>query len=117
MDYRVRIMRFPVALRPAHLLLGVGVSLLLPSAGAQAKDWDVKLDNYAWACSTLYSRYPIKVLNGEDREKALCLGEGKKGRKPMSRSEAFDLCREQFNTTSLLVNWTSKGWRCRYYGR
>lgn len=117
MDCRVRIMRFPFALRAALLLSRVGVSLSLPLAEAQAKDWDIKMDQQAWACSTLYSRHPIKVLNGGDRETAVCLGEGKKGRKPMSRSEAFNLCRDQFNASSLLVNWTSKGWRCRYYGR
>lgn len=105
------------AAKAALLLLGLGVGLSVPTGDAAAKDQDVKLDQLAWACSTLYSRYPIKVLNGEDRETALCLGEGKKGRTPMSRPEAFDLCREQFNASSLLVNWTSKGWRCRYYGR
>lgn len=117
MGDRVRIMRYTAAAKAALFLAGVGGSLSLQLAAAHAKDWDVKLDNQAWACSTLYSRYPIKVLNGEDREKAVCLGEGKKGRKPMSRSEAFDLCREQFNTTSLLVNWSRNGWRCRFYGR
>jgi hypothetical protein len=83
----------------------------------QARDNEVKLSDQAWACSTLFSRYPIKVLNGEERETAICLGEGHKGRQPMSRAEAFELCREQFNATSLLINWTSKGWNCRYYGR
>ena len=51
------------------------------AGGALARDDEVKLSGRAWACSTLYSRYPIKVLNGENRETALCLGEGKKGRK------------------------------------
>lgn len=116
MNHRARIMHFPAA-KAALLLLGMGFGLSMPAGEAVAKDWDMKLDQQAWACSTLYSRYPIKVLNGQDRETALCLGEGKKGRKPMSRPDAFDLCREQFNASSLLVNWTSKGWRCRYYGR
>jgi hypothetical protein len=34
----------------------------------------------------------------------------------MSQSEAFNRCRQQFSARSLLINWTSKGWRCRYYG-
>lgn len=75
---------------------------------------DSKLTEQAWACSTLYSRYPIKVLNGESRETALCLGEGKKGRTPMGRGDAWELCREQFDTRSVLVAWTGKGWHCRY---
>lgn len=116
MNHRARITHYPAAMA-ALLLLGMGVCLFVPTSEAAAKDQDVKLDQQAWACSTLYSRYPIKVLNGQDRETALCLGEGKKGRTPMVRSDAFDLCREQFNASSLLVNWTSKGWRCRYYGR
>jgi hypothetical protein len=93
--------------------LGTGLLSLATEVAAR----DEKLSDQAWACSTLYSRYPIKVLNGSDRETALCLGEGKKGRSPMSRAEAFELCREQFDATSLLLNWTSKGWHCRYYGR
>jgi hypothetical protein len=93
--------------------LGIGL-LPLTNQGAAG---DTKLNEQAWACSTLYSRYPIKVANGSDREMALCLGEGKRGRKPMSRAEAFELCRDQFDATSLLINWTSKGWHCRYYGR
>lgn len=116
MNHRARIMHYPAA-KVALLLLGMGVGLSWSADDAAARDQDVKLDQQAWACSTLYSRYPIKVLNGEDRETAICLGEGKKGRTPMVRSDAFDLCREQFNASSLLVNWTSKGWRCRFYGR
>jgi hypothetical protein len=101
-------------MRAAIFALASGIAVLsLTSAAAR----DVKLDDQAWACSTLYSRQPIKVANGGDRKMALCLGEGKKGRKPMSRAEAFELCREQFDATSLLLNWTSKGWRCRFYGR
>ena len=84
---------------------------------AEARDWDPKLNDQAWACSTLYSRSPIKVINSEDSATAICLGEGKKGRKAMSRSEAYELCREQFDATTLMLSWTSKGWRCRYYGR
>jgi hypothetical protein len=75
---------------------------------------DRKLDQQAWACSGSYSPFPAKVLNGKNRDAAICAGEGR--RKPMSRSEAFDRCRQQFSATSLLINWTSKGWRCRYYG-
>lgn len=99
------------------LAFGIGVGLAFFAGEAAASFKDDKLSDQAWACSTLYSRYPIKVLNGKERETAVCLGEGKKGRKPMSRGEAYELCREQFYATSLLVNWTSKGWRCRYYGR
>ncbi len=98
------------------LVLCAGPSLVSHAALAR-EEHDVKLSDQAWACSTLYSRYPIKVVNGADRDKALCLGEGKSGRKPMSRSEAWELCRDQFDATSLLIDWTSKGWRCRYYGR
>ena len=94
--------------------LGVGGSFVTGEARASKDD---KLTEQAWACSTLYSRYPIKVSNGEDNETALCLGEGKKGRKPMSRSEAYELCRDQFDATTLFIRWTSKGWNCRYYGR
>jgi hypothetical protein len=71
----------------------------------------------AWACSTLFSRYPIKVRNSDESETATCLGEGKEGRRPMSRSEAWELCHEQFDTTSQFIAWTSKGWHCRYYPR
>jgi len=102
------------------MVFGVVVAFCagLPSLAtdAAAKDWDTKLDQ-AWGCSSLFSPYPIKVRNGEDSAAALCLGEGKKGRKPMTRSEAFELCREQFNATTVLIRWTSKGWHCRYYGR
>jgi hypothetical protein len=110
-----RIHHFAVA-RALILTLGLGVGISFVSGEARASK-DDKLSEQAWACSTLFSRYPIRVSNGEDDETALCLGEGKKGRKPMSRSEAFELCREQFNATSLLIDWTSKGWHCRYYGR
>ena len=99
----------------AALAVSAGMSLIADRA--EARDWDPKLNDTAWACSTLYSRYPIKVQNGGDSSTAICLGEGKKGRKAMSRSEAYELCRDQFNATTLLINWTSKGWRCRYYGR
>lgn len=90
---------------------------LLSLAGEAAAARGDKIYEFAWACSTLYSRMPIRVLNGGDRETAICLGEGKKGRTPMSRSDAWDLCREQFDTTTQFVNWTSKGWQCRYYPR
>jgi hypothetical protein len=83
---------------------------------AAAKDWDTKFEQ-AWGCSSLFSPYPIKVSNGGDSATALCMGEGKKGRKPMTRSEAFELCREQFNASTLFIRWTSKGWNCRYHGR
>ena len=106
-------MRYLVA---AKLVLVLAETGLAPD-GAAARENDIKLDQQAWGCSTLFSHYPIKTVNGEDRETALCLGEGKKGRKPMSRAEAFDLCREQFNATSLMIRWTSRGWNCRYYGR
>jgi hypothetical protein len=94
----------------------VGSSMLI-TGDARARDWDPKLNDTAWACSTLYSHYPIRVVNSEDSSTALCMGEGKKGRRAMSRGEAYELCREQFNDTTLMVGWTSKGWRCRYYGR
>ena len=76
-----------------------------------------KIYESAWACSTLYSRAPIRVLKGDDIETAICLGEGKKGRPPMSRADAWDLCKEQFDTSSQFVAWTGKGWHCRYYPR
>ena len=101
----------------AALACAAAASLCLLSNEAAARDWDPKLNDQAWACSTLYSRYPIKVQNSGDSETAVCLGEGKKGRKAMSRSEAYELCREQFDATTLLIRWTSKGWNCRYYGR
>jgi hypothetical protein len=90
---------------------------LFSVAGEAAAAGGDKIYQHAWACSTLYSRAPIKVLNGDDLGTAICLGEGKKGRTPMSRGDAWDLCREQFDTTSQFVNWTSKGWNCRYYPR
>ena|SRR5437016_2684075 len=110
-----RIDHFAVT-RALIIAFGLGVGGWLVTGEARAGK-DDKLSEQAWACSTLYSRYPIKVSNGEDNETALCLGEGKKGRKPMSRSEAYELCREQFDATTLLIRWTSKGWNCRYYGR
>ena len=76
-----------------------------------------KIYENAWACSTLYSRMPVRVVNGDNRETAICLGEGKAGRTPMSRGEAWALCREQFDTTTQFVSWTSKGWHCRFYPR
>ena len=98
-------------------MLSVCAAMPFIADRAEARDWDPKLNDTAWACSTLYSRYPIKVQNGGDSSTAVCLGEGKKGRKAMSRNEAYELCRDQFDATTLLVMWTSKGWRCRYYGR
>lgn len=92
--------------------LTAGLSFFAGEAAAARGD---KIYESAWACSTLYSRSPIKVLNGDDVETATCLGEGKTGRKPMSRGDAWDLCREQFDTTSQFVSWTSKGWFCRFY--
>ena len=93
-------------------LICAGSMFVASDASAQFRDR--KLDQVAWACSGSYRPYPAKVLNGKDREMAICVGEGK--RKPISRSEAFDRCRQQFSATSLILNWTSKGWRCRYYG-
>lgn len=92
-----------------------GTFLALP--GEAAAERGDKMYDIAWACSTLYSRVPVKVLNSDDRETALCQGEGKGGRKPMSRSEAWELCREQFDTRNQFLDWTSKGWRCRYYAQ
>jgi hypothetical protein len=94
------------------LIVGAGAGFLAPDVSAQFRDR--KLDQEAWACSGSYRAYPAKVLNGKDRETAICVGEGK--RKPMARSEAYNRCRQQFSATSLLINWTSQGWRCRYYG-
>src|SRR5262245_29868618 len=94
------------------LLLG-----FLPLAGKATAARGDKIYESAWACSTLYSRAPIKVLNGDDQETAVCVGEGKKGRSPMSRSEAWELCRDQFDTTTQFIAWTSGGWRCRFYPR
>jgi hypothetical protein len=110
-------MHHPAVARAVILVIGIGTGLSFVAGDAPARDWDPKLNDQAWGCSTLFSQYPIKVLNGEDSETAICLGEGKKGRKAMSRSEAYELCREQFDATTLLIRWTSKGWNCRYYGR
>ena len=93
----------------------VCAGLSLAGTDARASFKDAKLDQEAWACSGRYSPFPLKVLNGKDRETAICAGERR--RKPMSRAEAYERCRKQFSATSLLINWTSKGWRCRYYGR
>lgn len=117
MKQRVRDRLCLAGARRAACILVVGLGLSFVASAAAANGWDARLHDQAWACSTLFSHYPIKILNGGDNDTAVCLGEGKKGRKPMSRSEAFDLCRDQFNATSLLINWTSKGWHCRYYGR
>ena len=89
--------------------------LSFAASDAKASFKDFKLDHDAWACSGSYSGFPLKVLNGKDRETAICAGE--RSRRPMARAQAFDRCRQQFSATSLLVNWTSKGWHCRYYGR
>ncbi len=117
MNRRTAKPRHPAVAKTAILVLGIGIGLSSLSGEALARDWDPKLSDQAWACSTLYSRYPIKVQNGGDSGTAVCLGEGKKGRKAMSRSEAYELCREQFDATTLFLRWTSKGWNCRYYGR
>jgi hypothetical protein len=93
------------------------VAGLSSGTGAATAARGDKIYEHAWACSTLYSRAPIKVLNSEDRATAICLGEGKKGRTPMARSDAWELCREQFDTTSQFIDWTSKGWHCRFYPR
>jgi hypothetical protein len=103
-----------MALRILMLVLIVGECTVFLAIDASAQFRDRKLDQEAWACSGPYRHYPVNVLNGKDREAAVCIGEGK--RKPLSRSEAFNRCRQQFSATSLLINWTSKGWRCRYYG-
>jgi hypothetical protein len=94
-------------------LIGFGLLALTTHALAQFRD--EKLDGRAWVCSASYSPFPLNILNGRDRAAAICMSEGK--RKPLSRAEAFERCRKQFSATSLLVNWTSKGWFCRYYGR
>jgi hypothetical protein len=99
----------------ARLAILIGVGVVVLSTNASARGWDEKLDGRAWACSGPYSPFPLNVLNGKDRASAICAGEGK--RKPMPRAEAYDRCRKQFSATSLLINWTSKGWLCRYYGR
>ncbi|WP_162918316.1 hypothetical protein [Taklimakanibacter deserti] len=111
--------RFPenhrrMRLTAAAFFLAAALSSFTGEAAAARGD---KIYDHAWACSTLYSRAPIKVLNGDDPETATCLGEGKKGRPPMSRGDAWSLCREQFDTTTQFINWTSKGWHCRYYPR
>lgn len=108
--------QYRMTLAAAPLLAGALLAGLSFFAG-EALARDDKLVEQAWACSTLYSRNPIKVLNGGSRETALCLGEGKKGRKPMSRGEAWELCREQFDAMSVLVAWTGRGWNCRYHVR
>jgi hypothetical protein len=94
--------------------LAAGILTFTVEAGAARGD---KIYESAWACSTLFSRTPIKVLNSDDQKSAICIGEGKKGRTPMSRSEAWELCREQFDTTTQFIAWTSKGWHCRYNPR
>jgi hypothetical protein len=104
-------------LRAASLFtasLVVGLAFVTNEAAAERGD---RVYEHAWACSTLFSRYPIKVRNSDASETAVCLGEGKEGRPPMSRSEAWELCHEQFDTTSQFISWTSKGWHCRYYPR
>lgn len=104
-----------------HRIAGVvlfAVSLvagLMVAGGSALADNGSRIYEQAWACSTLYSRSPIKVLNGGDRETATCLGEGRPGRAPMTRAEAWELCREQFDTTTLLLAWTGRGWHCRFY--
>jgi hypothetical protein len=103
------------ALRSSALVFLVCAGSVSFATDASARDWEIKLDERAWACSASYSRFPLNVLNGKDREAAICVGEGR--RKPMSRAEAYNRCRAQFGATSLLINWTSKGWLCRYYGR
>lgn len=100
-----------MALKILTLSLIVSGSPVFPATDAVAF-FDRKLDQEAFACAGSYSRYPAKVLNGKNRDAATCAG----GRRPMSRSEAYERCRSQFSATSLLLNWTSKGWRCRYYG-
>ncbi len=101
----------------ASLLAGSLAAAFLSLAGEATAARGDKIYENAWACSTLYSRAPIRVLNGGDSETAICLGEGKKGRSPMSRSEAWQLCRDQFDTTTQFISWTSNGWRCRFYPR
>ncbi|MGE0005260.1 MAG: hypothetical protein AB7S92_06680 [Parvibaculaceae bacterium] len=99
-------------------LLAAGLAAgLLASADEAAAERGDKMYENAWACSTLFSRMPIRVRNAGDPQAATCLGEGKKGRQPMSRSEAWELCHEQFDTTTQFIAWTSKGWNCRYYPR
>lgn len=94
--------------------LAVGCLAFVGHAAAERGD---KIYENAWACSTLFSRVPLKVTNGDDAETALCVGEGKTGHKPMSRAEAWELCREQFDTSTQFIAWTKKGWQCRFYPR
>ena len=94
--------------------LTVGLAAFADEAAAARGD---KIYENAWACSTLFSRTPIKVINAEELKTAICVGEGKKGRTPMSRAEAWELCRDQFDTSTQFIAWTSKGWHCRYYPR
>jgi hypothetical protein len=102
----------------AALLIAAGLAVTFSTfTGEAAAARGDKVYENAWACSTLFSRVPIKVVNGDNRETATCLGEGKKGRQPMSRAEAWELCREQFDTSTQFIAWTSKGWHCRYYPR
>jgi hypothetical protein len=112
--------------RENHCRRGIAAALLfvgslaagfLTLAGHAAAARGDKIYENAWACSTLFSRMPIKVANSDNRETAICLGEGKIGRTPMSRGEAWALCREQFDTTTQFIAWTSKGWHCRFYSR
>src|SRR5262249_23952869 len=107
----------PNGLAVASLFVGGLASGFLAFAGEAVAGRGDKIYENAWACSTLFSRMPIKVQNGDDRETAICLGEGKAGRKPMSRGEAWELCRDQFDTTTQFIAWTSKGWHCRFYPR
>ena len=101
----------------ASLFAGSLAMSFLALAGEAAAGRGDKIYENAWACSTLYSRTAIKVLNGNDVETAVCVGEGKSGRTPMSRSEAWELCRDQFDTTTQFIAWTNKGWHCRFYPR
>jgi hypothetical protein len=94
--------------------LAAGLAAFAGDAAAERGD---KIYERAWACSTLYSRLPTKVANGDDAATATCVGEGKAGHKPMSRAEAWELCRDQFDTTTQFIAWTSKGWLCRFYPR
>jgi hypothetical protein len=106
-----------IGLRAASLCMAslvVGLAFVTKEAVAERGD---RVYEQAWACSTLFSRYPIKVRNSDESETAICLGEGRQARPPMSRSEAWELCHEQFDTTTQFISWTSKGWHCRYYPR
>jgi hypothetical protein len=99
----------------ARLTVLIGFGLLAFSTDAGARGWDEKLDGRAWACSGPYSPSPLNVVSGKEWATGICVGESK--RKPMARAQAYEQCRKQFSATSLLLNWTSKGWLCRYYGR